>query len=186
MSLQLFDIWFELEEAKINKHPYGGDIVKIYAQHFVSGKPNEDQWVEAGQRLYAMLTKFCILNNTNAYIDGREIGDWMKEYRFFHNCDVRIANHESMRQKRSRSEKEISKVFENYDFFSTKGEVLHRTTNHSSEKVLPHISTDTSKTILGELEQCKIPKKSTGLRLKSLLKRLWLIMSFQQNKRKAL
>lgn len=83
-------IWAGLEYAMNGKHPYGGDITEIYPQHLVSDNSTDDHWIQAGKTLYTILKQFCMANSVCASVDGRQLGDWMNEYRFFRKCDVRI------------------------------------------------------------------------------------------------
>lgn len=83
-------VWASLEQARNGVHPYGGDMVEVFAQHLAPGEFDGDQWLEAGKTLYAVLRQFCMVNGVCASVDGKEVGDWMNDYRFFHKCDVRI------------------------------------------------------------------------------------------------
>ncbi len=83
-------IWMGLELAKDGKHPYGEDITEIYPLHLIPEEPVGNPWMRAGKTLYELLKQFCQLNRVWASIDGRRMGEWMNEYKFFHKCDVRI------------------------------------------------------------------------------------------------
>jgi len=89
-------IWAGFEHAMNNVHPYGGDITEVYPQHLVPDKPIGDPWIQAGKTLYALLKQFCLVNDVCASVDGRQLGEWMNEYRFFHKCDIRIYKNESI------------------------------------------------------------------------------------------
>ena len=94
LDISALHVWNCLELAKKGEHPYGGDMAEVYAQHLAPHEPVEDSWEYAGKALYALLQQFCKVNGVCASIDGRLIGDWMNDYKFFHKCDVRIFDDE--------------------------------------------------------------------------------------------
>ena len=85
-------VWFCLEQAKNNRHPYGGDTAEIFAQHCISKDSSDNQWKQAGKNLYTVINQFCNIHKLSASVNGKEIGNWMNDYNFFHKCDVRIIN----------------------------------------------------------------------------------------------
>lgn len=90
IDASLLYVWDCLERAKESKHPYGGDVAEIFAQHLVPKEPTNDQWKHAGKTLYALLEQFCKVNRVEATVNGRKIGKWMEEFNLIHKCDVRI------------------------------------------------------------------------------------------------
>jgi hypothetical protein len=93
----VFHIWSRLEQASNNRDPMYGDMTEIYVQHLLPEDLDyqlKDLWKQAGKALYSILTEFCNLHNARAFVDGKEIGEWMNDYSFFHKCDVRIAKKE--------------------------------------------------------------------------------------------
>lgn len=94
LDISALYVWNCLEQARNGENLYGGDVAEIYAQHLAPNEPVEDPWKHAGKALYALLRQFCNANRVSAFVDGRPIGDWMNNYKFFHKCDVRISNDE--------------------------------------------------------------------------------------------
>ena len=93
----VFHIWSQLESAKNNCNNIHGDIAEIYVQHLLPENVDyqiKDLWKQAGKTLYFILKEFCELHNSKAFVDGKEIGEWMNDYSFLHKCDVRIAKKE--------------------------------------------------------------------------------------------
>jgi hypothetical protein len=100
----VFHIWSRLEQAKDKIDPMYGDETEIYVQHLIpddADYQSKDLWKQAGKALYSILQGFCECNNVKAFVDGKEIGDWMNDYSFVHKCDVRIASKEDTCKKLS-------------------------------------------------------------------------------------
>lgn len=125
-------VWNCLEQARDGKNLYGGDIAEVYAQHLAPNEPVEDQWKHAGKALYALLRQFCNTNRVSAFVDGRPIGDWMNDYKFFHKCDVRISNDEQGIDTEDRSTAEVQQDSAGHLQIGTKESIAVE----SSEEVL--------------------------------------------------
>jgi len=181
-ELNVLHVWDGLELARRKEHPYGGDMLEVFAQHFVPEKTAEDQWIQAGHRLYIILSKYCQCNNVTMFIDGRKIGDWMCSYKFFHKCDIRVVTNESMQSAGIGSEEAISEDSERYNLF---GATEITQDSKSSESTLSVLRPEQSEQLLGELEACKIetPKRSIAKRLPVLLKNLWASMLSRRNRK---
>lgn len=120
-------IWAGLERAMYGVHPYGGDITEVYPQHLVPDKPTRDPWIQAGKTLYALLKQFCLVNDVCASINGRQLGVWMSEYRFFHKCDIRIYKNESIHSETT--EPALQPIFQ-----SRESEKLFRTIENATHR----------------------------------------------------
>ena len=93
----VFYIWSRLKQAKDKSDPSFGNITEIYIEHLLPGDldyQSKDLWKQAGKTLYIILQEFCEQNNVRAFVDGKEIDNWMNDYSFFHKCSIRIMERE--------------------------------------------------------------------------------------------
>ncbi len=91
---QALYIWSCLERA-INKGAlYGDDIVEVYVQHLLpkdyDTSVGKTLWKQAGKNLYNILISFCKENNAEAFVNGKELGNWLETYDLVHKCDVKV------------------------------------------------------------------------------------------------
>ena len=86
-------VWAMLDQARDDKHPYGEHTAEIFAQHLISDGPiTKDTWKQAGALLYKIIQQYCKVTSTKAFVNGREIGEWMNDFELLHSCEVRIDN----------------------------------------------------------------------------------------------
>ena len=187
-NLSLLNVWNNLELAKNGAHPYGGNILEVYARYFVPSS-GADKWRVAGQRLYVILEKFCELHDVGIFVDGKELGPWLNNYNFFHKCDIRVSKNESIKVARFGGGEEVQKDSAGVALFNEFGSKDKENLHSPPENVLQSIDSGNAKKLIGRLEACKATmkqKRSTEKRLPDLLKRLWKTMSSRRSKKMAL
>lgn len=182
------NVWNNLELAKDGAHPYGGNILEIYAHHFAPSS-GTNKWRVAGQRLYIILEKFRRLHDVDIFVDGKELGPWLNSYSFFHKCDIRVCKDESIKVARLGGGEEVQEDSTGFALFNESCSKGQENLTSVAENVLSSIRSQNAEELIGKLETCKVtmkPKRSTEIRLPALLKKLWKTMSSRRNKKMAL
>lgn len=99
-------VWSCLEQARNKKSPYGKDVTEVYVQNLLPDNYNpaigKTLWVQASKTLYSITKTFCDSTNTKAFINGREIGEWMNECPILDRCEVRIEAQQHVRNKKAK------------------------------------------------------------------------------------
>ena len=92
----LVTLWEDLVLASHGLHGYGGSVAEIYAfrlgyrhNEHADGL-NAARATDAARALHALLEWFARGRDVAIAVDGRPMGEWLREGRLDHRCKVRI------------------------------------------------------------------------------------------------
>lgn len=105
-TIQLIDLWVQLEDAYNNENSYGGNVAEIYAftlqprtpgytpnKHNSLGlmdKISAEIELNSSKSLYNILTLFKSKRECTITVDNRELDEWLLKEEFIHRVEVEI------------------------------------------------------------------------------------------------